>query len=159
MNKTLILILMMFLTACSSTGKQEGHTHDNGHEHSKFTKHLAKSVLLVTEKGLFSVEMSIPGERIKVGLNTFDLIIHNRKDKDVTGANIIVTPWMPDPKMNHGVFSPPVIIEKGNGLYTVDDVMLVMSGHWEFRINIKWGDTVTTEDNVIFDFPDVKVED
>ncbi len=50
-------------------------------------------------------------------------------------------------------------IGKGNGLYPVDDVILVMSGNWELRVNIKWGDTVTTEDNVVFDFPDVKVDD
>ncbi len=63
---------------------------------------------------------------------------------------------MPDSVMNHSVFDPPVVVEKGLGMYTVENIVLKRKGHWKLRINIKWGSAVVTEDNVVFDFPDVK---
>jgi plastocyanin len=151
LRKLTALILVLFLAACAAPAKQEdGHEHD----HSKFTKHLADSKLLVTEKGLFSVEMEIPDKRLRVGVNTINLIIHENRDRDATTAKVTVTPWMPE--MGHGVFEPLTVTEKGNGLYVVENMVLVMGGHWEFRINIKWADV---EDNVVFDFPYVRTSD
>jgi len=152
--KTFIAIISAsLLVACASTGPQEKLTTEKKHKHESgtFTQHLADSKLLVTEKGLFSVEMEIPDKRLKVGINTINLIIHEQRDRDVTGAKLTVTPWMPE--MGHGVFSPLKVTEKGNGLYTVEDIALVMGGHWEFRVHIKWG---SKEDNVVFDFPLVR---
>jgi FtsP/CotA-like multicopper oxidase with cupredoxin domain len=60
------------------------------------------------------------------------------------------------PEMGHGVFEKPVLIEKGRGLYKVENIILVMGGHWEFRINIKNG---RIEDSVVFNFPYVKTSD
>ncbi len=146
------IISASLLVACASTGPQEMKKGE--HKHGRFTQHLVDSKLLVTEKGMFSVEMAIPDNRLKVGVNTVDIIIHEERDRDVTGAKISFTPWMTE--MGHGVFTPPVIKEKGNGLYTVENIVLVMGGHWEFRINIKWGSSV---DNVVFDFPYVRTSD
>ncbi len=155
MKKIIVLILMVFITACASTGNQE-QEGERKHKHGgrEFTQHLPGSNLRVTEKGMFSVEMNIPDKRLKVGVNTLDIIIHEQRDRDVTGAKITFTPWMPE--MGHGVFDPPVVVEKGNGLYTIENIVLVMGGHWEIRINIKWGDV---EDNVVFDFPIVRTSD
>ncbi len=149
MRGIIVIIVMMILSGCASGGTQP-YTHDHG----KFTKHLADSKMLVTEKGLYSVEMSIPDKRLGVGVNTVDIIIHDKKDMDVTGADITVTPWMPE--MGHGVFEDPAVVEKGNGLYTVENIVLVMDGHWEIRINIKNGDA---EDKVVFDFPYIRTTD
>ena len=150
------IISASLLVACASTGLQEKPTTEKKHKHESgtFTQHLADSKLLVTEKGLFSVEMEIPDKRLEVGINTINLIVHEQRDRDVTGAELTVTPWMPE--MGHGVFSPLKVTEKGNGLYTVEDIALVMGGHWEFRVHIKWG---SQEDNVVFDFPYVKTSD
>jgi plastocyanin len=149
-------MFMIFLTACASTGQQEVPSSEKKHEHGgrSFTQHLPGTKLLVTEKGLFSVEMDIPDKRLLVGVNSIRLIIHEERDRDVRGANITVTPWMPE--MGHGVFSPLKVTEKGNGLYEVEDIVLVMGGHWEFRILIKSGDV---EDSVVFDFPYVKTSE
>jgi FtsP/CotA-like multicopper oxidase with cupredoxin domain len=150
-----MLILIYVLAGCAVADKkvktdEVGH----GHKHGKFTQHLADSKLIVTEKGLFSVEMDIPDKRLKVGVNSIHLIIHENRDRDVQGAKITVTPWMPE--MGHGVFSPLTVTEKGNGLYTVENIVLVMGGHWEFRVHIKWGEE---EDNVVFDFPYVRTSE
>jgi hypothetical protein len=148
------LFTILLVISCAGTPGKQTDGHD--HEHSKFTKHLEDSIMQAGEKGLFNIEMVIPEKKLKTGVNTVDIIIHDRRDRDTTGADITVTPWMPDPSMNHGAFSKPVIIEKGNGLYTVENIVLVMKGHWELRINIKWGSEVVTEDNVVFDFPGVR---
>jgi hypothetical protein len=115
---------------------------------------MADGIRLTTEKGLYSVEMSIPEKSLKVGVNTVDLIIHDKNDRDVTGAEITFTPWMPE--MEHGVFQEPVIVEKGSGLYRIEDIILMMSGHWEIRINVKKGNMI---DKIVFDFPDIRIMD
>ncbi len=143
---------VVFLAGCATTKTQS--TQEPKHKHDKFTKHLADSQLLVTEKGLYSVEMAISGKRLLVGVNNIDLIVHDANDTDVKQAEIEFTPWMPE--MGHGVFDPPVLTEKGDGLYRVENVVLVMGGHWEIRINIK-KDGV--EDKVVFDFPYVRTNE
>ncbi len=143
------IILFLFILFCLANTAGAG---SQGHEkHGKFTKHSADSTLLVTEKGLFSVEMVIPENKLLVGVNTIELIIHDNMDRDVTNATVTVTPWMPE--MGHGVFEEPIVSEKGSGLYRVENIIIVMGGHWEFRINIKKDNT---EDNVVFDFPFVR---
>ena len=61
------IILASILVACASTGPQEMKKGEQEHKHGRFTQHLADSKLLVTEKGMFSVEMSIPDNRLKLG--------------------------------------------------------------------------------------------
>jgi hypothetical protein len=104
--------------------------------------------------------MVIKDKELIAGVNSVDIIIHNKYDKDVIGANVTMTPWMPE--MGHGVFEDPVITERGGGLYTAENIILIMSGHWELRINIKSdeienGETSKWEDDIVFDFPGVKV--
>ncbi len=153
MRKIIIYVLIAFLGACATPGTPEKPTEETLHKHDSgtFTQHLADSKYRVTEKGVFGVEMEIPAKRLMVGVNTINLILHDNRDRDMQGANVSVTPWMPE--MGHGVFSPLKVTEKGNGLYAVENIVLVMGGHWEFRVNVKWGEE---EDNVVFDFPYVR---
>ncbi len=87
----------------------------------KFTKHYANSLFKVTEHGLFSVEMLIIGNELKVGPNAMDIIVHDKNDHDVMGAEVTVTPWMP--AMGHGTMEKPVVTERGGGLYGVENVV------------------------------------
>jgi hypothetical protein len=140
-------ILLVIISGCSAPAMQT-HSHKG-----EFKKHYKESLFQITEKGMFSVEMVIKEHDLKTGVNLVDLIIHDKNDRDVVGAEITVTPWMPD--MGHGVFEKPSITEKGGGLYEVGGIVLVMSGHWELRVNIaKDG----MEDSTVFDFPDVKID-
>jgi len=148
MRNIIISISVLFFTCSVFAGTG---THEKS---SKHTKHLADSTLLLTEKGLFSVEMAIPENRFLVGVNTVDIIIHDSNDRDVTGADITFTPWMPE--MGHGAFEDPVVAEKGSGLYRVENIILVMGGHWEMRVTIKKGDK---EDKAVFNFPFVRTSD
>ncbi len=148
-----IYILLLVVSACDSTVTPDKKPQEETqvHDHTKFTKHFADSTLLVTDKGLFSVEMEIPDKRLKVGKNTVNLIIHDQTDRDVLGAKVSVTPWMPE--MGHGVTSPLTGTDKGRGIYAVENIALLMGGHWEFRINIERSGTA---DNVVFNFPYVR---
>jgi hypothetical protein len=105
----------------------------------------------VTDEGLFGVEMLIKGKELTTGVNTVEVIIHDRNDRDVVGADITVTPWMPE--MGHGVFEKPVVRERGGGLYSVENIILIMGGRWELRMKIR---KEKVEDSLTFDFPDVK---
>ncbi len=122
-----------------------------GSKHSGFTKHYEDSLFQITENKLYSVEIVIKEHELRVGMNKVDVILHDRNDKDVVGAEIEFVPWMPD--MGHGVRTKPVIKEKGGGLYYAEQVELSMQGLWELRITVS-KDGVT--DKAVFSFPDVK---
>lgn len=143
------LVLMGFLVGCAAGAP--GPQHD--HEHTGFTKHYQGSQFEVTDKGLFSVEMVFADHELRTGVNKVDIIIHDRNDEDVWGAEISVTPWMPE--MGHGVYEAPVVTEKGGGRYAVENIILTMSGRWQLKLAVKKRDQ---QDAVVFDFPNVPVD-
>jgi hypothetical protein len=113
-----------------------------GETHAPMTQHYEDSVFKVTENGEFSVEVLFPDKKVEMGVNNVDFIVHNKQDKDVTGARITVTPWMPS--MGHGVMEKPVITERGGGLYNIKNVVFSMTGDWELRVEIASGSVTDT---------------
>jgi YtkA-like len=113
-------------------------------------RHYKESLFKVTEKGLFGIELVVKGGRFKVGDNTMDVIIHDKNDQDVAGADLTVTPLMPS--MGHGVFEEPVVMERGGGMYSVSNINLIMGGHWELKIQASKGGL---EDSATFDLGDI----
>jgi FtsP/CotA-like multicopper oxidase with cupredoxin domain len=145
------LVAMALLLAGSSFGS-EMHEHHEGHGgEPMLTKHHEDSLFLVTEKKLFGVEMLVPDAELKMGVNTVDIIVHDQKDRDVDGADITVTPWMPD--MGHGVHEKPEVTEKGSGLYTVGNILVIMAGNWQLKVTVRKGNV---EDTAVFNFPGMK---
>lgn len=118
------------------------------------TKHFEGSLFRISENELFSIEMVIKEKELKAGINTVDLIIHDKNDSDVSGAELTVVPWMPE--MGHGVSEKPVVTEKGNGLYSVNNIVLIMTGRWDLKITVK-KDTV--KDTAVFNFPEIKARE
>jgi hypothetical protein len=112
------------------------------------TKHYEGSLHSMMDNGEFSVEILLPDSGLEMGVNKIDLILHDKGDKDVPGANITVTPWMPE--MDHGVSEPPTVQEKGGGLYIVEDLTFTMTGKWELRLKIVKGDI---EDTAVIALP------
>jgi hypothetical protein len=137
-SAVLTLVLGMFaMSGCATTGA----IHDDGEKpHAPMTKHYEDTLFQTTEKGEFSVEVLLPDEGIEMGFNKIDVIIHDKKDHDITGADILVTPWMPS--MDHGVKEKPVISERGGGLYAVSNLVFSMTGQWEIRVKVVKGDIV-----------------
>jgi hypothetical protein len=145
MKRLSILILLALLLPVSGYA-------DSGHE-GKFTQHYAGSLFKVTEDGLYSVEMVIPARELKIGVNAVDIIVHDAKDADVMGADITVTPWMPE--MGHGVSEKPTVVERGGGQYSIENIILIMGGVWDLRVKVRKDDV---EDTALFRFPDVHAE-
>ena len=151
MGKGTVLFLVL-MVVCGAENWMAQLTHAAaGHDRSDFAKHFEGSTLQFTDKDLFGVEMVIPNERLSTGINEIDLIIHDIKHRDIEGATVTVTPWMPE--MGHGAFSATEVKEKGGGLYSIGNIVMIMGGHWELRVDIKKGDM---EDRVVFDFPFIR---
>jgi FtsP/CotA-like multicopper oxidase with cupredoxin domain len=152
MARGIIVFLTLLLAGCAANNQmaQQGHAEADHHQ-VDFAKHFEGSTLQFTKKGLFGVEMVIPGKRLATGINKLDLIVHDKDHGDIEGATVTVTPWMPE--MGHGAFSGTEVVEKGGGLYRVGNIIMIMGGHWEIRVDIKKGDL---EDRVVFDFPVVR---
>ena len=157
MKKLIVLVLGLMIVGCVTTPGPESVGPASGgkatHKHGAFTKHYESSLFEVSRNGLYSVEMVLGAPGLLTGVNALDIIVHDNTDHDVVGAEISVTPWMP--MMGHGTYEPPVVTEKGGGLYSVENVILVMSGLWELRVNIS-KDGVT--DTAVFSFPDVQMD-
>jgi hypothetical protein len=135
-----IIFYSALLAGCATTG-----------EKPKFSKHYADSLFKIAESGLYSVEMVIPDRELSVGRNAVNIIVHDKNDAEVMGAGLTITPWMPE--MGHGVLEEPEIVERGGGLYSIENVVISMPGRWELRIKVvKDG----VEDRAVFDFPGVR---
>jgi len=114
------------------------------------TKHYEQSLVKWTDNDLFSIEMVIPEKNLRMGNNSLEIIVHDKNDKDVPGAEVTVAPWMP--AMGHGVMEKPQVMERGGGLYSVTNIVLSMTGHWQLQIKVaKDG----MEDSAAFEFPEV----
>jgi len=100
-----------------------------------------------TEKGIFNVELSIKGTSLKSGVNSLDLKIRDKSGRDLEGAKVTVTPWMPE--KNHGVWEKPQVTEKGGGRYRVDNVAVATAGRWDLKVSVTKG---ALEDRALFSF-------
>jgi protein SCO1/2 len=98
-----------------------------------------------TERGLYEVSISVAGAAFAVGPNSVNLMIRDKGGKPVSGADVAVVPWLPS--SGHGVWEKPVTLERGGGIYRVDNVVLVRSGQWDLRVTVKSG---AGEDRAIF---------
>lgn len=151
-----IVVLFLLLAGCAAkeeqtSGPMEEMAEGHGHGDVKVTKHFDESLTMLTEKNLYSLELVVPGKQLSMGVNTVEIIVHHATGGDVPQAELKVTPWMPS--MGHGVMQKPVVTERGGGLYSVDNVVLSMTGHWQLQVKVTKDDK---EDTAVFDFPEVK---
>ena len=160
--KRLLLVfvaLIFLLSGCAAredqmaghSAEMEGMTEGHGHGDVKVTKHFDDSLTKLTDNNLYSLELVIPDEHLKMGVNTVEIIVHHSTGGDVAQADVTVTPWMPS--MGHGVMEKPVVMERGGGLYSVENVVLSMTGHWQLQVKVAKDDKT---DEAVFDFPEVK---
>jgi len=149
MRKTVLLTLTLGLVIWAGCATTET-AHDDGGTHTSLTKHYGDTLFKVTDNGEYSVEVLLPDQKVEMGVNKVDIIIHDKNDRDVASADLTVTPWMPS--MEHGVMEKPVINAKGGGLYSVTNVVFTMTGDWELKIRITEG---STTDTVIIALPPI----
>ena len=148
---SVLLLLGCVTTEKNMSGDNDGMAEGHGHAAAKITQHFDDSLTKLTDNDLYSLELVIPGKNLMMGVNTIEIIVHHSTGGDVAQADLTVTPWMPS--MGHGVMQKPVITERGGGLYSVDNVVLSMTGQWQLQVKVaKDG----KEDIAVFDFPEVK---
>lgn len=103
--------------------------------------------------GTFVVQLQVKPDPPRMGINnTAILIVYERDSKvKVEGALIEVTPWMT--VHSHGSSKKAKIKEKGDGVYTIEDVYFTMEGEWDLIVKIAKN---KQEDQVVFTFRNVK---
>lgn len=158
MKKILLgaVALIFLIVGCAAkeeqtTGHHPGMPEGLGHADIKVTKHFEESLTKLTDNNLYSLELVIPEKNLRMGVNTVEIIIHHATGGDVAQAELTVTPWMPS--MGHGVMQKPFVTERGGGLYSVENVVLSMTGHWQLQVAVAKDDK---NDTAVFDFPEVK---
>lgn len=111
-----------------------------------FASGCTTSVTKTTAKGIFEVKITGQGRILKNGRNEVILKVSTEKGKTVEGAQVEITPWMPE--HGHGTPWPPIVTEQGQGTYKAV-IPVMMIGAWELRIKVKKGEL---EDTVLFNF-------
>jgi protein SCO1 len=106
-----------------------------------------QGLTLTTEKGAFVLELAVKGKELKNGANSLDLQLRDGAGHGLEGAEIKLTPWMPS--MGHGVWEKPVVTERGGGNYHVENVIIIMSGSWDLKVEVSRGGV---EDRAAFSF-------
>jgi len=111
-----------------------------------------ESLNKVTDNKKFQVEVTLPVDSFKVGVNDLSLKVTDAKGKAVEGAIISITPWMPMPGMEHGVILKPDVKETGKGSYTAENVGFSMPGKWQLIVTVNKKDT---EERATFEFANI----
>lgn len=90
-----------------------------------------------SDDGAYQLELTLKTAELQQGVNAAELSVRDSAGKPVEGAEITVTPWMPT--MGHGVWEKPVVTERGGGNYRVDNVVIIMSGLWALKVEVRKG--------------------
>lgn len=155
MMRKMVFFLVVCFALSGCLAQKENTDSGRGHEASHLTAHYQDSLFKISSQGKYSVELRFKDGEFVVGQNTADLIVHRdvAGNRDVEGALIRVVPWMPT--MGHGVLSKPRVIERGAGLYAIENLEASMEGTWELRIDI---DGIEGPDSVVFVIENVRIK-
>jgi len=143
----MLLIVILLLCPLGAIARNlDGHA-----KNPELTQNSSYSKSETTEKKLFNVKMILRDKRLKVGNNNLDILLSDEKGNNVLDAIIRIFPFISD----HGesTLIKPTVTEKGNGLYSVENVYITIEGHWVLKVYIRKDNS---EDSALFDFPHVK---
>jgi len=120
-----VLLLFLFVRAYPC------YAHDNGGSTKKhsFTKHFKETFFAITGMAEFSIEILPDEKEYKIGRNVVGIVVHNKHDEDVEGAELTVTA--------EGNNEPVIVKEKGGGLYIVSNLDLRREGPWKLVIQVR----------------------
>lgn len=139
------LIVLLSVSACATGTVSLSQFKRIDTKIDGFTQHFEGTPFKITEKGLFSVELLITGNKFKAGKNDFMLILHDRNDRDVADAKIdAVYQGSGDP-----IKIVPRAVSDIPGLYSADGLTLSASDRGEMIVRISSGGI---SDSVVFYF-------
>jgi hypothetical protein len=125
------------------------HAHQGEDAKKLFTKHFKGTLFDITEKAYFSIEILLDDKEYKIGKDVIGIVVHNAHDEDVAGAEIAIELINLD--TGKSINQSAVVRDKGDGLYTVENLDLAKEGRQKLTLKIK-KDSV--EDSVQFTLPD-----
>ncbi len=132
-TKLVAAIICLSIITVAST--QSG-AHENASPMPKklFTKHFRESLFDITGQALYSVEVLPNDKEYHIGKGTIGVVVHNDKDEDVAGAELVIT----YKNIETGKLIMPTKIEdNNNGLYIVSGLdNLLQPGLWELKITV-----------------------
>jgi protein SCO1 len=141
-----LVVVFLCLLFCSPAAFAAGQNPAGPNPQAQ-TGQQAMGLFQKSDKGTFNLEMTVRGNRLKNGPNALDIKVRDLSGKEVRGAELTVTPWMP--QMGHGVWEKPVVTEQAGGNYHVENVTIIMSGRWDLKVTVRQG---AQEDRAIFAF-------
>jgi hypothetical protein len=131
-------LLMVQLVACA-------------HTQGGFTQHYGDTLFEVAENRAFSVEL-LQSAPLGIGVNSLQMVVHDRKDKDVEGAKVRVRAYPAGKEQDAGVYEAS---DLGHGLYSVHQVSIDSPGDWVLAIDVAKGKESGT---ALFNFPKVTAQ-
>lgn len=100
--------------------------------------------------GLVSIEfMSATPAPPGIKENTWEIMLHDVDGAGLAGAELLVTPFMPE--HGHGTPVGAEVTDNGDGSYTLDPVHFLMEGYWTVTVDVTLPDD-GGEDSVVFAF-------
>lgn len=138
----LTLAISTLVAAGCATGDMASTFHGKETKISGFTKHFEESLFQISDHGMFSAELLIPGKNLVTGMNDFDIVIHDRNDRDVEAASVDVS--LKGGKVTTGKTR---VIDRGGGLYGVRGMNVPIPGAYELIIGIE---SKGIRDNAVF---------
>jgi hypothetical protein len=98
----------------------------------------------------FKLMSAMPAPPMR-NLNTWMIQINwEATGAPVTGASLVVTPFMPDHQLGAGGTTPKIQEQSTPGQYQISDINTSMPGYWEITITATTPDKI--EDTVVYKF-------
>jgi len=138
MRFAVLFILVLFLCPAAHGGEPAKSSPLRG-EAGRLPK--------ATANGAYAIELSVRGDVLALGVNSADLVVRDKAGKGLTGAQVVVTPWMPS--QGHGVWDKPEVTERGGGNYHVENIKIALEGRWDLKVSVRSG---AVEDRAVFPF-------
>ncbi len=101
----------------------------------KFTRHFQQSLFRVTENAFYSAEVLLDDREYSIGKNVIGVIIHNARDEDVKGAELVIAHR--NLSTSENAPGRVTVTDKGNGLYIISGLDLGRKGRWELIITVR----------------------
>lgn len=92
---------------------------------------------LSSENGAFKGSFKATPSAPVVGTNSLEAMLTDAESAPLLGATLAVVPWMP--AHGHGSSVTPTVTEKGQGEYSISEIVYGMPGDWELRIDVSAG--------------------
>jgi hypothetical protein len=137
----LVLAALLLSLACAGAHTQGG----------QFTQHYGDSLFEITQNQIFSVELLLSGP-LGVGENSMQMVVHNRQDQDVEGAEVKVRAF---PEGQEPSARTHEASDLGHGLYSVHHVEVASPGRLIVAVDVSKGGESGT---AYFEFPEVAGE-